>query len=52
MFAGDCNCPIDLYVDAGSNCITGTQYMCPAGCDLKGNCKHIAAVCFTLEDFV
>ena len=44
--------PIDIYVDAGRNSITGAQCTCPAGHGPKGSCKHIAAACFALEDFV
>ena len=44
--------PIDIYVDTGKNCITGTQCTCRAGRGPTGSCKHIAAACFALEDFV
>ena len=44
--------PMNLYVGAGRNCTTGAHCAYPAGYGPKGSCKHIAAICLALEDFV
>ena len=43
---------IDLSICKPSNSITGAKCTCPAGRGPSGSCKHIAAACFALEDYV
>ena len=42
---------IRLIINASNSDISYAQCGCPAGCGPKGSCKHIAAMCYALEDF-
>ena len=42
---------IEIVQHASSNDIISAKCGCPAGCGPKGSCKHIAAVCYALEEF-
>ena len=41
-----------LTIDKATVDVSSAQYTCPAGKGPFGSCKHIAALCFALEDFV
>jgi hypothetical protein len=43
----------DLYMELDDTLfeIKKAQCGCPAGCGPKGSCKHLAALCYALEDF-
>ena len=41
-----------LTIDKATVDVSSAQCTCPAGKGPFGSCKHIAALCFILEDFV
>ena len=42
---------IRMIISTSNSDILHAQCGCPAGCGPKGSCKHIAAMCYALEDF-
>ena len=43
---------IKLIIDNKSADVEYATCKCPAGTGPKGSCKHIAAMCYALEDFI
>lgn len=39
-------------IDTSNNSVKGAECTCPAEQGPSGSCKHIAAFCLALEDFV
>ena len=43
---------LQMCIDTSNSSVKGAECTCPAGRGPSGSCKHIAAFCFALEDFV
>lgn len=43
---------LQMCIDTNNSSVKGAECTCPAGRGPSGSCKHIAAFCFALEDFV
>lgn len=48
----DSVCELQMCINTSSSNVKVAECTCPAGQGSSGNCKHIAAFCFALEDFV
>ena len=43
---------IRLQINIDNNKVNYAECTCPAGHSLTGSCKHLAALCFAVDDFV
>lgn len=43
---------LKVQINIDSSSVTKAECTCPAGCGPTGSCKHIAALCFAIEDFI
>ena len=43
---------LQMCINTDNNSVKGAECTCPAGRGPSGSCKHIAAFCFAIEDFV
>ena len=43
---------LQMCIDTTNSSVKGAECTCPAGQGPSGSCKHIAAFCYALEDFV